>query len=92
MLRTFRRGDPEPDDHPDLADDLGHLWIYDDLGDDEQGIWPGWHNPLTDDGPCSWEDMFRAHGAEALYELSEVEARRLEHELFGWHTEYPQGS
>lgn len=98
--RRWHAGDPEPDDRPHVADDLGHFWIYDHDGDDPDDIHlpehrqrcvpPGWFSPLVNGGStCGWPDIFTYYSVESLTEITELELEQAEAELLGWHAHYP---
>lgn len=82
VRRMWHEGDPEPDDHPYLIDQRGEVWIYDNAGDDDLGLWPGWWAPFVDTQPCPWEDVFTTHGARELTECTKEETREIDEELF----------
>ncbi|AUI56808.1 hypothetical protein [Amycolatopsis sp. BJA-103] len=50
--RRWRKGDPEPADHPDVSDRYGDAWSW-----YPTGVWVDPNNPTTH--PCSWEYIAR---------------------------------
>lgn len=80
--RTWTAQDPEPDDHPDLADSNGEIWIWDEA----VGQW--WSPTL--DAWTDWQGIFELHWsrrperetASTVHELTPEESEELVREMF----------
>ncbi len=96
--RTWTAQDPEPDDHPDLGDNLGEVWCWEDDTENYRcacglhacmGIGEvGWWSPTMQDGDLApWSSIFtRVHPsgqrATKVHELTAEESSELCREMF----------
>lgn len=94
--RTWTATDPEPTDHPDLTDDLGEVWCWenDDVdqtctcGQHQCTLYgSGWWSPTLGDGDLvSWSTIFTrirdGRRATKVSELTDEESAELCREMF----------